>query len=144
MAKSLWQKKPTLDQLNAINRNTVHEPLGIVFTEVGEDYLEATMPVDPRTRQPMGLLHGGASALLAESLGSVASAVIAGFDKSCVGVDLHATHLASMKEGFVVGRTTALKLGRKMHFWRIEIRDGSNPERLVCEVRLSVLISERP
>ena len=101
----IWKSNPTVDALNATGKNTMVSHIGIEFIEVGEDYLLAKMPVDNRTRQPMGLLHGGASVALAETIGSVASVVVQEnpFDKAVVGVEINANHLSSARDGYVYG-----------------------------------------
>lgn len=115
------------------------EFLGIGFTEIGDNYLKARMPVDNRTRQPYGLLHGGASAALAETLGSVASALV--IDQSqydCVGLEINANHIRGVKEGYVFGTAIPLHIGRSTHVWDIKIYDDR--EKLVCVSRLTVAI----
>lgn len=120
---------------------TIHGPLGIVFTAFGHDWLEATMPVDQRTHQPAGLLHGGASVVLAESLGSMAAIYSVGGDVTkVVGVDINASHMKAVREGVVTGRVTPIKLGRRIQFWEIKIRDES--EALVCICRLTAMVLE--
>ncbi len=139
---SIWKKRPTLDQLNEMNQGTIHDALGIRFSKIGDDYLEATMPVDQRTQQPYGLLHGGASVVLAESLGSVASVLVIGSeDKIGIGIEVNASHLNAAREGTVTGRVTPLRLGHSLHVWEIQIRDTSNINSdPVCQARLTVLI----
>jgi 1,4-dihydroxy-2-naphthoyl-CoA hydrolase len=141
----IWKNPVTVDQLNTISRNSIHDSLGIEFTQVGDDYLEAKMVVDARTKNPPGILHGGASVVLAESLGSVASILVAGFeDKTCVGVEINANHLNSMKDGIVFGKVTPLRLGRTLHVWDIQIRDGNTSDfRLVCQSRLTVMVKDK-
>src|ERR1044072_9217233 len=96
--RSPFPQPPDLATLNALSRNTAMEPLGIVFTEVGHDFIRATMPVDERTRQPYGLLHGGASVLLAETLGSSAGMLCVGDDEACVGIEINANHLRGVRD----------------------------------------------
>lgn len=113
--------------------------LGIEFMEIGDNYLTARMPVDHRTIQPMGLLHGGASVVLAESLGSVASSIIVDRNKSyCVGLEINANHIKSAKSGFVTGKATPIHIGRKTHVWDIKITNENDD--LVCISRLTVAI----
>src|SRR5216117_2647757 len=110
---SLWKQPVSLDQLNAFNRNTLGEALGIHFIEVGDDFVRATMPVDARTHQPFGLLHGGASVALAETLGSVGGMLT--LDPAvevAVGLDINANHLRGVKKGIVTGTARSLHLGR--------------------------------
>ena len=135
----LWKVKPSLDALNQMSANTAVSHLGITFTEVGEDYLAATMPVDERTRQPMGLLHGGASVLLAETLGSVASVLCIDFPRQqAVGLAINANHLRPVRSGVVSGVVTAIRVGRKNHVWEIRITDEQ--KRLVCISRLTMAV----
>lgn len=133
-----------VQELNEFCRDTIHDALGIRFSAVGDDYLEGTMPVDSRTRQPYGLLHGGASLVLAESLGSVASAMIAKQEnRLCVGVEINANHLHSVKagSGLVTGRAKLLHTGSTLHVWEIKITDEQS--RLVCVSRLTVLLKDK-
>ncbi len=140
----IWKNRPTLELLQATSDNTLVDHLGIEFTEVGDDYIKATMPVDQRTVQPMRLLHGGASVVLAETLGSVAS-VFCLEDPSThtvVGVEINANHLNSVKEGgMVTGTIEAIKVGRRMHVWEIRIRDTR--DRLICVSRLTIAVVAR-
>lgn len=126
--------------LNALGQNTLSHHLGIEITELGNDYLKATMPVDHRTKQPMGLLHGGASVVLSETLGSIASVLAAGpFGQySVVGIEVNANHLKAAKSGFVTGITKPVKIGKTLHIWNTEIYDDGGD--LVCVSRLTVLV----
>ncbi len=118
------------------------EHLGINFTEIGDKFLKATMPVDHRTNQPYGLLHGGASATLAETLGSVCSAlVIDHANFICVGLEINANHIRSAKDGVVTGTCTPIHIGSTTHVWDIRIHDEKN--KLVCVSRLTVAILKR-
>lgn len=130
--------KTTLEELNSLNPNTMGENLGIEFTEIGEGYVKAKMPVDHRTVQPFGILHGGASVALAETLGSVAAQVTAGFDRPCVGVEINANHLKSVSSGFVHGTAKPIRIGKNIQVWNIEIRDDH--DNLICVSRLTVLV----
>lgn len=134
------QPTVTLDYLNRLNANTLGENLGIEFTEIGDGFLVAKMPVDHRTVQPYRLLHGGASVALAETLGSVASTLcIEDLEKKmAVGVEINANHLRPVTQGFVFGKVTPIRIGRQMHVWNIEIRDEQ--ERLVCVSRLTCAV----
>jgi uncharacterized protein (TIGR00369 family) len=120
---------------------TAMAPLGIVFTEVGPDYLRATMPVDARTRQPYGLLHGGASVLLAETLGSSAGMLCVDEDSIVVGIEINANHLRGVRDGLVTGTTRPLHLGRSTQVWEIRIEDDAG--RLVCVSRLTLAVVAR-
>lgn len=141
---SIWKHSATPEGLNALNDNTMAGALGIVFTEIGEDYLVATMPVDKRTVQPFRILHGGANVALAETLGSVAS-TLCNEDwskQTAVGLEINANHLKSVKEGAVVtGTCRPIRVGRQVHVWQIEIRDEKGD--LSCVSRLTVSIVAR-
>ena len=136
----IWFKKElSLQKLQAMSAGTMGDHIGIVFTDIGDNYLTATMPVDERTRQPYGLLHGGASVALAETLGSVASSLV--IDTSvfiCVGIEINANHIRSVRQGLVTGIATPVHLGSSTHVWDIKIHDER--ERLVCISRLTVAI----
>jgi len=136
----IWKNNPSIEGLNALAPNTINQALSIEFTEIGDDYLIARMLVDQNTRQPMGLLHGGASVVLAETLGSVASTLLIDdlTKQSAVGVEINANHLKSAKSGYVYGRVEAIKTGRKIHVWQIRIRDEK--ERDICISRLTTMI----
>jgi 1,4-dihydroxy-2-naphthoyl-CoA hydrolase len=116
--------------------------LGIEFTAIGEDYLEARMPVDHRTTQPLGLLHGGASVALAETLGSVAATCcIDPTTHFVVGLEINANHIRSVREGYVTGKTTPIHIGEKTHVW--EIRISNEAGELVCISRITIAILEK-
>src|SRR4249919_2416702 len=131
----------TVETLNALSRGTAMEPLGIVFSEIGPDYLRGTMPVDARTRQPYGLLHGGASVLLAETLGSTAGGLCVGEGQGVVGIEINANHLAGVREGLVTGTARALHVGRSTQVWEVRIEDARG--RLVCVSRLTLAVVRR-
>lgn len=133
---SPFRRTITLEALNALSRGTAMEPLGIVFTELGTDYLRGTMPVDARTRQPYGLLHGGASVLLAETLGSTAGGLCVGEGQGVVGIEINANHLAGVREGLVTGTARPLHVGRSTQVWEIRIEDERG--RLACISRLTL------
>ena len=137
-ALPLFRRQTTVEALNALSRNTAIEPLGIVFTQIGPDFLRATMPVDARTRQPYGLLHGGASVLLAETLGSSAGNLCVDADTLCVGIEINANHLAAVAEGTVTGTARPLHVGRSTQVWEIRIEDAAG--RLVCVSRLTLAV----
>ena len=129
----------TLDALNQTRQETARGHLDIAFSAIGDDWLEATMPVDPRTRQPAGILHGGATALLAETLGSVASVLVIDWpQEQPVGIELNISHLRSVAEGQVIGRVTPLRIGRRIHVWDIQVRDDR--DRLIAVARLTIAI----
>ena len=128
----------SLEALNALSAGTAMEPLGIEFTELGPDFLRATMPVDRRTHQPYGLLHGGASVLLAETLGSTAAMLSVAEGERCVGIEINANHLRAVREGVVTGTARPLHVGRQTQVWEIRIEDEAR--RLVCVSRLTVAV----
>jgi 1,4-dihydroxy-2-naphthoyl-CoA hydrolase len=134
----IWFNKDlSLDHLRSLVKQNMAEHLGIEWTEVGDDYLKASMPVDHRTIQPYGLLHGGASCVLAETIGSVASAMVVDHSKYyCVGLEINANHIRSARENFVTGIATPLHLGKSTHVWDIKITD--HLDKLVCVSRLTV------
>ena len=139
----IWYKKDLkLQDLAPLGKGTMTEFIGIEFTELGDDYIKARMPVDHRTKQPYGLLHGGASAVLAETLGSIGSALVVDHSKFfCVGVEINANHIRSAREGYVTGVVTPIHLGRQMHVWDIKIYNEEN--KLVCISRLTVSVQPR-
>src|SRR5258708_1311480 len=130
---SIWKKKVTIEQMNLRSKDTLMETLGVRFTAIGDDFLQATMPVDKRVHQPYGLLHGGASVGLAESLGSFASilALEENDDRWCVGIEINANHVRSVSSGIVTGTVRPLYVGHTQHVWEIKITDPR--DRLVCE-----------
>jgi 1,4-dihydroxy-2-naphthoyl-CoA hydrolase len=126
----------------SLNENTMGQYIGIEWVELGDDYLKARMPVDHRTKQPYGLLHGGASCVLAETIGSVASAMVVDHTRfACVGLDINANHVRSARDGYVMGIATPLHLGSNTHVWDIKIYDEL--EKLVCISRLTVAVIPR-
>jgi 1,4-dihydroxy-2-naphthoyl-CoA hydrolase len=132
-----------LEDIQNFGDDNLGAHLGMSFSVLGSDFLEATMPVDHRTRQPYGLLHGGASVALAETLGSVGSALVVDHSKwMCVGLEINANHLRSVQKGLVTGRATPVHLGRSTHVWDIRISDERG--KLVCISRLTVAIIHRP
>ncbi|PKF62555.1 thioesterase [Psychromonas sp. psych-6C06] len=139
---SIWKKDSSLVRLNKISENTIISLIGIEYTQIGDDYLQATMPVDSRTHQPHGLLHGGASVVLAETLGSVAGNLAVAENKVCVGLEVNANHLRSEKSGIVTGRATAIRLGRTVQVWQIDIKNEK--QQLVCTSRLTLAVIDRP
>lgn len=131
-----------LDEVKRDGNVRMMTHLGIEFTALGDDYLEGTMPVDERTTQPYGLLHGGASCVLAETLGSMAAHYVVDPEKyQAVGVDITTHHLKSVTAGIVTGRATPIRIGRRMQVWDIAICDEQ--ERPVCVSRLTVAVVER-
>ena len=126
-------------------RPTLADALGIEITTVADDYLEGRMPVDGRTHQPMGLLHGGASVALAETLGSIAAALRLPdpTTQTCVGLEINANHLKGVREGWVRGRATPLHIGRRTQVWEIRITHEESGA-LVCVSRLTMAVIDRP
>lgn len=144
----IWKAKPTLIEVNQMNKETIHESLGIEFTQIGDDFLDAKMPVNQNTRNPIGILHGGASVVLAESVGSVASILVAGpQDKICFGVEINASHLQSIRSGFVIGRAKPIRLGQSLHVWDIEVSEADAHDhptsKMICRSRITVMIRDK-
>jgi 1,4-dihydroxy-2-naphthoyl-CoA hydrolase len=136
----IWKNPIDLNFINEISKNTLSDHIGIEIIEVGEDFIKATMPVDHRTMQPMGLLHGGASVVLSESLGSIASILAAGSfgEYSAVGVEINANHLKSAKSGLVTGICKPIKIGNSIHVWNTEIFNENGD--LLCTSRLTTMV----
>lgn len=139
----IWKNKPDLEFINKISGNTLVSHLGIEVVEIGDDYIKSSMPVDSRTRQPMGLLHGGASVVLSESIGSMASyfCIENPMDTTVVGIEVNANHLKSVKSGKVYGITKPIKLGKMLHIWNTEIYDEQ--QALICVSRLTVMVKRK-
>ncbi len=137
---SIWHLQPDIEQLNSAQKsNTIGEVIGIEFVEIGDDFLKGTMPVDNRTHQPMGILHGGASVVLAESLGSMAANLVVDTTKHyCVGLDINANHLRSVRSGLVTGIARPVHLGRSTQVWEIKIEDDNGKP--VCISRLTMAV----
>lgn len=139
MQTSIWHKQPIISDINTLNKNTLGQNLGISFTEVGSDYLVATMPVDERTKQPFGLLHGGANVALAETLGSVASLLVVNQDVFIgVGIEINANHIKAVFSGLVKGVCKPLNIVGKNHIWEIKIYNEANE--LTCVSRFTCTI----
>jgi len=139
---SLFRPDSSVEALNAATAGTAMEVLGIRFTEIGADYLRGTMPVDARTHQPYGLLHGGASVLLAETLGSSAGALCLPEGKGVVGIEINANHIRGVREGLVTGTARPVHVGGSTQVWEIRIEDEQG--RLVCISRLTLAVIARP
>jgi 1,4-dihydroxy-2-naphthoyl-CoA hydrolase len=139
---SIFKEGITLEVLNRQSKNTMVEHIGIEFTAIGPDFLEAKMPVDKRTHQPFGLLHGGASVALAETLGSMAAHCCVDIEKQfCVGLDINANHVRGVKSGFVKGVTKALHIGKKTQVWEIRITNENDD--LVCISRITMAVLDK-
>lgn len=139
---SIFNSSLSLEALTKMSSHTMVEHLGIQFTAIGEDYIEAKMPVDHRTHQPLGLLHGGASVALAETLGSVAATYCVDFSvQYCVGLEINANHIKSVKDGFVYGTARPIHVGKKTQVWEIEI--VNDKKELVCVSRITLAVIDR-
>ena len=140
-SKTIWHTRPTLELMHSISENTMAAHLGIEFLEIGDDFIRARMPVDLRTVQPFGLLHGGASASLAETLGSIAGAFCVDVEKKyVVGLEINCNHVRAAREGFVYGTACPLHLGGSTQIWDIRILDER--DKLVCISRLTLAVLE--
>ena len=139
----IWFKHDlSIEDLQPLGKGTMAEHIGIEWVEVGEDFLSARMPVDHRTNQPYGLLHGGASVALAETLGSIAAAMVVDHEKFfCVGLEINANHIRSARQGYVTGKTTPIHIGKGTHVWEIRLHDEMN--KLICISRITVAILKR-
>lgn len=139
---AIWKRQFTLEDLDRLHAETAVERLGIEFTGAGDDWLAARMPVDSRTVQPFRILHGGASALLAETVGSSAGNLCLEPDTEyCVGMEINANHLRPASDGWVTGTARPLHLGRSSQVWEIRITDER--DRLVCVSRLTMSVQRR-
>jgi 1,4-dihydroxy-2-naphthoyl-CoA hydrolase len=133
-----------LELINRMNRNTLMEVLSMECVEITENGIKIRMPVDSRTHQPMGLLHGGASAALIESIGSMGSALILDLEKEVpVGVEINANHLSGVRSGFVVAEGKLVHCGKRTHVWQVDIFSDENRSH-VCTGRLTVMIIPKP
>ena len=131
-----------LQKINEFQKNTITDVLGIEITDIGSDYICGKMPVDERTIQPFGLLHGGASAVLVESLGSIAGGMQVNREiQTVVGVEINCNHLRSARGGWVFGKATPIKIGRKIHVWNIEIKNDDG--KLVAVSRLTLAVIDK-
>jgi 1,4-dihydroxy-2-naphthoyl-CoA hydrolase len=140
---TIWFRKISIEELNQRGQNTMSEFLGIQFTEVGHDSLSAIMPVNERTKQPIGILHGGANVVLAETVASTAAnAVIDLTQFYCVGLEINANHLRSVKEGLITAVTTPIHLGRTTQVWQINIFNEEGKQ--TCVSRMTAAIISRP
>ncbi len=139
----MFNPEMTVAAINQMSERTLAANLGIEFTEVGADFMCARMPVDSRTVQPFGLLHGGASIALAETMGSVASTAMIDLGaQAAVGIDINGNHLRAATEGYVIGTVRPIHIGRRTHVWEIRIEDERG--RLVNISRLTMMIIQRP
>ncbi|MDA9986807.1 MAG: PaaI family thioesterase [Crocinitomicaceae bacterium] len=133
-------KQVPLELINSMNKNTLMEQLGIECIELGDDYVISRMPVDQRTHQPMGLLHGGASAALIESIGSMGSTLLLDITKQHpVGIEINANHVGGIRSGYVIAKGKIVHAGKKTHLWQVDITEEGTGK-LVCSGRLTVMI----
>lgn len=138
MGARVWKRDVDVAAMNDRCAHTMVQHLGIVITEAGDDYVMGTMPVDERTIQPLGLLHGGATAALIETLASVAGAWAVDSEHYCVGVEINANHIRSARTGFVTGTAKAVNAGRRIQVWQVEVIDEAG--RLVSTGRLTLAV----
>lgn len=136
---SIWKKVNSLEELNASRKNTLAEHLGIVFTEIGPNFLIASMPVDKRTIQPAGILSGGATLALAETVASVAGIMSVDNETTCVGLDMNANHLHSIKEGFVFAKASPFHIGKMTQVWQIKVNGADGKLISICRLTLANL-----
>ncbi len=133
-------RRPPLAEVRKLQSGTINEHIGVEITEVGDDFLRGTMPVDNRTRQPYGILHGGATVVLAETLGSLSAGLT--LDRSrhyCVGLEVNANHLRSVSEGHVTGTAKPYHIGRSTQVWGIEVTDEAGRRTAICRITMAVL-----
>ncbi|WP_237386599.1 hotdog fold thioesterase [Xenorhabdus sp. Sc-CR9] len=134
----IWKRHIDVGSLNNMNNNSIVDHMGIEFIQIGDDFIEATMPVDQRTKQPFGILHGGASVVLAETLGSFAGYLCSEGEQTVVGVEINANHLKSVREGTVKGICKPIHLGRSHQVWQIDIYNEQ--QQLCCTSRLTTAV----
>jgi 1,4-dihydroxy-2-naphthoyl-CoA hydrolase len=140
---AIWFRPFTIADIARLRKGTMVEHIGIEITEIGEDFLRGTMPVDARTRQAAGLLHGGASVALAESLGSIAGAMVIDLGRqSVVGIEINASHVRAVRSGFVTGTARPVNIGRRVQVWQVDIANPAG--KLVCISRLTLFVLDRP
>lgn len=140
---TIWKTQPVLQQLTAKAQNTAITAMGIEYTAFGDNWIQGRMPVDARTHQPIGLLHGGASVVLAETLGSTgANLCVDSSAYYCVGLDINANHIRGVTSGWVIGTAEAVHIGRTTQVWSIRVEDESG--KLVCLSRLTMAVIAKP
>jgi 1,4-dihydroxy-2-naphthoyl-CoA hydrolase len=143
LVMSIWRIQPSIEQLQAYSRNTLAETIGIRVTEIGPDFVRATMPVNPKTHQPLRILHGGASVALAETVGSLAASLCVDPNLYvCLGQDINANHLRPVASGLVTATARPHHIGKRSQVWGIEIRDEQ--DKLVCVSRLTMAVVDKP
>ena len=136
---AIWTRPFSIQDLTEIHKDTAPAHLGMEFLEVGEDFIRARVPVDTRTRQPYGLLHGGVSVVLAETLGSCGAIYCAPPGHRVVGLDINANHIRAAKSGWVTGKTTPVHIGRSTQVWAIEMHDDAGELTCVSRITMAVL-----
>ena len=136
----IWKKSMSVEEITAGNKDTAASHLGIEFLEVGDDFIRGRVPVDAQTRQPFGLLHGGVSVTLAETLGSVAAQLCCGEGLLAVGLDINANHLRGVMHGWVTGTARPVHIGRKTHVWQMDLTNDEG--QLTCVSRITMAIVE--
>ncbi|MDI1352937.1 MAG: hotdog fold thioesterase [bacterium] len=137
---AIWFKKMSLEELNFRGEHTMSDFLGIKFTEIGDDFLKATMPVTERTKQPIGILHGGANVVLAETLASTAANAVVDLSQFyCVGLEINANHIRSVKEGLITAITTPVHIGRSTQIWQINLFNEQGTQTCISRMTASVL-----
>ncbi len=134
---TIWKKQANLETVNTTMTHMCSH-LGMTLTDIGSDYITGTMPVDSRTQQPMGLLHGGASVALAETLGSVAANLACENNEYCVGLEINANHLRPVSSGIVTGTAQAIHIGKSTQVWEIKIKDDKNRATCISRITLAV------
>jgi 1,4-dihydroxy-2-naphthoyl-CoA hydrolase len=133
------EKQEKLKRINDSIQNTMTSTIGIEITDIGDDFICGKMPVDERTTQPFGLLHGGASAALAETLGSIGGGIkVYSNNETVVGIEINANHLKSVRDGWVFGKATPIRIGKKIQVWNIEITNEDDD--LICVSRLTLAV----
>jgi len=136
----IWYGDPAPGDINNRHKEHIGALLGIEFTEIGDDFIKGRMPVDARTHQPMGILHGGASVVLAESLGSIASTLIINTEKyMAVGIEVNASHLRPVRSGYVTGVCTPVRIGGKVHVWDIKLYDDDCKMNCICRLTVAIV-----
>jgi 1,4-dihydroxy-2-naphthoyl-CoA hydrolase len=141
---AIWKQRPDIDLINRASAGSMAGHLGIVMTEVGDDFLRARMPIDRRTQQPMGLMHGGASATLAETLGSIAGLMTLDVDQYVLGLELNVSHLRAVQAGHVTGTARPVKLGRSVQVWEIRVEDEGGQLASISRLTLIVRSGDDP
>ena len=136
---SIWQKPVTIEMLTAISANSASSHLGIEFMEIGDDFITARVPVDERTRQPYGLLHGGVSVVLAETLGSLGAAMSSPEGTRAVGLDINANHLRAATSAWVTGTARPIHRGRTTHVWQIELHNEAGEMTCISRITMAIL-----